>query len=143
ENNCWFVSMRPQPYEPGGEPKVSFAPVFTFDQAMKGGGVGVSIRSENVSQIPKVRNNVDLTFVCREDRPDFKELSPIGVYINEIPGFGECDADLRVKDSREGWAEALRWVIDAHYDGIESLVIDVSDVRPRGSDIKGFGGVAS
>jgi ribonucleoside-triphosphate reductase (thioredoxin) len=38
ENNCWGVSMRPQPYISGEDPRVSFAPVFTFDQAMKGGG---------------------------------------------------------------------------------------------------------
>jgi ribonucleoside-triphosphate reductase len=39
ENNCWNVSMRPQEYVLGdGKPRVSFAPVFTFDQAMKGGG---------------------------------------------------------------------------------------------------------
>jgi ribonucleoside-triphosphate reductase (thioredoxin) len=38
ENNCWGVSMRPQPYFSGEKPRVSFAPVFTFDQAMKGGG---------------------------------------------------------------------------------------------------------
>jgi ribonucleoside-triphosphate reductase (thioredoxin) len=38
ENNCWGVSMRPQPYFNGESPRVSFAPVFTFDQAMKGGG---------------------------------------------------------------------------------------------------------
>lgn len=38
ENNCWGVSMRPQSYFNGQSKKVSFAPVFTFDQAMKGGG---------------------------------------------------------------------------------------------------------
>ena len=149
ENNCWFVSMRPQPYEPGGEPKVSFAPVFTFDQAMKGGGVGVSIRSENVCQIPKVKNSVDLRFVCDSTHQDFEELRALKVANRQAWTLNARDPLLLredrfiVPDSREGWAEALRWVIDAHYDGIESLVIDVSDVRPRGSEIKGFGGVAS
>lgn len=144
ENNCWFVSMRPQPYKDGEEPRISFAPVFTFDQAMKGGGVGVSVRSENVRQIPKVNNALTISFVSDVKHPDFKELRPLGVFdpareIREIPG---TDVFV-VPDSREGWAEALGKVIDAHYDGVESLVIDVAEVRPRGSEIKGFGGIAS
>lgn len=140
ENNCWFVSMRPQPYREGEEPKVSFAPVFTFDQAMKGGGVGVSIRKDNVSQIPKVKNAVKLRFICDNAHRDYNnELYPLGVWSR----MDQIRPDFVVPDSREGWAEALGRVIDAHYEGKESLVIDVSDIRPRGTDIKGFGGVAS
>lgn len=142
ENNCWGVSMRPQEYVPGdGMPKVSFAPVFTFDQAMKGGGVGVNVQQKYVALIPKVKNGLNLEFVCREDHADVKELEAYGVdffytYATNLPYF-------RVPDSREGWAEALAKVIDAHYEGVTDLVIDLSDIRPRGSDIVGFGGVAS
>lgn len=147
ENNCWGVSMRPQPYVPGGEPKVSFAPVFTFDQAMKGGGVGVNIQRKYVNQIPKVNNDLWLRFVCEKDHPDYEsELKPLGVEGNpmstmDAPYFGF--RVIRVEDSREGWAEALGKVIDAHYEGVTKMFVDVSDIRPRGADIKGFGGVAS
>lgn len=152
ENNCWFVSMRPQPYNPGEEPKVSFASVFTFDQAMKGGGVGVSVRSENVRQIPRVNNPVRVVFACDGSHKDIEELkkaAPIKIkpecYVAPqwVLTSDKKTLYYRVEDSREGWAAALRWVIDSHYDGIEELVIDVSEVRPRGSEIKGFGGVAS
>lgn len=147
ENNCWGVSMRPQPYEFGDEPKVSFAPVFTFDQAMKGGGVGINIQSKYVSQVPKVLTNVQITFICDENHPDFeKELAQLGV---EPKGKAHYFADetILVHDSRQGWAKSLERVIDSHYEPIESickhLVIDLSDVRERGRAIVGFGGEAS
>lgn len=138
ENNCWGVSMRPQPYINGEEPRVSFAPVFTFDQAMKGGGVGINIQRKYVNQIPKVENALKLSFVCYEGHFDYEsELQEL------LVGPWTSQANFFVADSREGWAEALGKVIDAHYNGTSELVIDISDIRPRGTDIKGFGGVAS
>lgn len=151
ENNCWGVSMRPQPYGNSTivpsdrdiqSPKVSFAPVFTFDQAMKGGGVGINIQRKYVNQIPKVENALDLKFVCKNEHADYDtELTTLGVGTSYYV-FLNTSYHI-VADSREGWAEALGKVIDAHYDGLTELVIDISDIRPRGTDIKGFGGVAS
>jgi ribonucleoside-triphosphate reductase (thioredoxin) len=145
ENNCWGVSMRPQPYFSGEDKRVSFAPVFTFDQAMKGGGVGINIQRKYVNQIPKVENNVRVIFTCDKDHADYgNELKDLGVdplhyaYSWDLPA-----KSIPVKDSREGWAEALGEVIDAHYNGNKTIFFDISDIRPRGTDIKGFGGVAS
>jgi ribonucleoside-triphosphate reductase (thioredoxin) len=142
ENNCWNVSMRPQEYVIGdGKPKVSFPAVFTFDQAMKGGGVGVNVQRKYVEQILKVKNHVELKFVCDNEHADYKsELAYLGVTDGVIPyrSYG-----LFVRDSREGWAEALGKVIDAHYEGHAELTIDVTNVRPRGAEIVGFGGTAS
>jgi hypothetical protein len=66
--------MRPAPYEPGQEPKVSFTPVFTFDQAMKGGGVGINVQRKYVGQIPKVRNSVELQIICDTQHKDMMEV---------------------------------------------------------------------
>jgi ribonucleoside-triphosphate reductase (thioredoxin) len=143
ENNCWGVSMRPQPYFSGEQPKVSFAPVFTFDQAMKGGGVGVNVQRKYVEQIPKVKNALEVTFVCDTFHADYdSELEALDV---EDELYVEAPSRIwhRVSDSREGWAEALGEVIDAHFNGTSELVIDISDIRPRGSAIVGFGGTAS
>lgn len=140
ENNCWGVSMRPQPYFNGQEPKVSFAPVFTFDQAMKGGGVGVNVQRKYVDQVPKVNNVVDVSFVCDGAHSDYEsELQALGVEAR----LETVVMPFVVEDSREGWASALGHVIDAHYEGIERVVIDISEVRPRGAAIVGFGGTAS
>lgn len=140
ENNCWGVSMRPQPYVAGEEPRVSFAPVFTFDQAMKGGGVGINVQRKHVNKVPKVENGLNLTFVCDDKHGDYEsELKNIGV----LPDYYGADEWVIVHDSREGWAQALGTVIDAHYNGTNKLVIDISSIRPRGSAIVGFGGEAS
>jgi len=49
-----------------------------------------------------------------------------------------------VEDSREGWVDLLRLVLDAHVGrGAIPTVIDYSKVRPAGEPIRGFGGVAS
>jgi ribonucleoside-triphosphate reductase len=117
ENNCWGVSMRPQPFNSGEEKRVSFAPVFTFDQAMKGGGVGINIQRKYVNQVPKVENALQLSFQCKTEHADYEsELKALGVtpFIG-MAGILNSTSLLRVKDSREGWAEALGKGIDAHY----------------------------
>jgi len=48
-----------------------------------------------------------------------------------------------IPDSREGWVEALRLLINAHVCGREGVLFDYSLIRPFGTPIKGFGGVAS
>jgi ribonucleoside-triphosphate reductase (thioredoxin) len=105
--------------------------------------VGVNVQRKYVNQVPKVENRLDLRFICNPNHSDYNtELKPLGVsgvYQDETDGI----PFFNVPDSREGWAEALGKVIDAHYEGITELVIDISDIRPRGSDIKGFGGIAS
>lgn len=153
ENNCWGVAMTPYPYTKGGIPKVSYASKFTFDQAMKGGGVGVTVQRKYVNQIPQVKNHTVITFVCDPAHPDYeRELAPIGVKAKgeSIIPISEEEGDfyIQVEDSRQGWANALEYVIDAHYEGEFSgltrhIVVDVSLVRERGRAIVGFGGEAS
>lgn len=149
ENNCWGVSMRPQEYVLGDNKfRVSFAPCFTFDQAMKGGGVGVSVQRKYVNLVPKVKNKLNIKFVTHKNNKDLKELSNHEIYVHEtideiFDGTYTKNTYYKTPDSREGWAETLGKVIDFHYEGIKHVIIDVSDIRPRGTEIKGFGGVAS
>ena len=153
ENNCWGTIAKPQAYVKGGYEFPSYAPVFMFDQAMKGGGVGVNIQRHYTEQMPVVANPTHIQFICSTDHADMLELfeqnkdirfydnSHLAVVQNE---YFEAGYDfLEVADSREGWAGILGEVIDAHYLGGEKLVIDISAVRPKGSPIKGFGGIAS
>lgn len=49
-----------------------------------------------------------------------------------------------VPDSREGWVEAISKTIQGFIDDEAPLInLDVSNVRPAGSPLKGFGGIAS
>ena len=88
-----------------------------FDEAMYillcGTGVGFSVEQKYVSKLPEIPT----------------ELFNSGTIIN-------------VKDSKEGWAKALRQVIALLYAG-EIPKWDVSAVRPAGTRLKTFGGRAS
>lgn len=88
----------------------------SFDEAMFillcGTGVGFSVERQFVSKLP------------------------------EVPELFESDTTVVVKDSKEGWAKALRQVIALLYSG-EIPKWDVSKVRPAGARLKTFGGRAS
>lgn len=153
-NNCWFIAARPQKY---GDSKivpfyaskedvlVSMPFSFLFDQSMKGGGVGFSVARKNIVLIPKVARKIDVKVIARKTNKDFEALASVGVI--EPFEVGENTVVFTVPDSREGWVEALALVIDAHFErqfsNLQQVIIDVSDVRPLGARIKGFGGVAS
>jgi ribonucleoside-triphosphate reductase len=88
----------------------------SFDEAMFillcGTGVGFSVERQFVSKLP------------------------------EVPQLFNSDTVVVVKDSKEGWAKALRQVIALLYSG-EIPKWDVSRVRPAGARLKTFGGRAS
>ena len=88
----------------------------SFDEAMFillcGTGVGFSVERQFIQQLP------------------------------EVPELYDSDTIIAVKDSKEGWAKALRQVIALLYSG-EIPKWDISKVRPAGSRLKTFGGRAS
>jgi|GEM_PF-394873 len=156
-NNCWFVQTRPYHY--GSTSKIfsrysiqpekayaSYPFIFTFDQLMKGGGVGFSVENRLLTQMPSVTNEVTLVFSIDESHPSYPEIKAL----SEQHGFPlnqpktSVDVDLIIGDSREGWCESLAVVIDRHFAGTpQAISFDLSELRPRNADIKGFGGKAS
>lgn len=106
--NCWNVSMN--------EPK---AFLFLFENLMLGGGVGFSIRREDIHELPKVKKNIIITHKNTKD------------------------ADFIVPDSREGWIRLLEKVLDAFYVNGRSFSYSTILVRGAGEKIGGFGGVSS
>ena len=87
-----------------------------FDEAMFillcGTGVGFSVERQFISKLP------------------------------EVPQLFESETTIFVKDSKEGWAKALRQVIALLYSG-EIPKWDVAKIRPAGARLKTFGGRAS
>jgi ribonucleotide reductase alpha subunit len=106
--NCWATAMR--------EPK---AFLFLFENLMLGGGVGYSIRREDVHELPKIKKGVNV--------------------LHE----GTKDADYIVPDKREGWVNLLSKVLDAFYVTGKSFSYSTILIRGYGEPIKGFGGKAS
>ena len=92
---------------------------WAFEMLMLGSGVGYNIQRENVYQLPKVRKKVKV------ERKDVN------------------DADFIVPDSREGWVELLKRVLEASFVTGEGFSFATHLIRPAGSPIKGFGGTAS
>jgi ribonucleotide reductase alpha subunit len=106
--NCWNVSMN--------EPK---AFLFLFENLMLGGGVGFSIRREDIHELPKIKKGVNVTHECTKD------------------------AKFIVPDSREGWIELLNRVLHAFYVSGKSFNYSTILIRGAGEKIQGFGGQAS
>lgn len=55
----------------------------------------------------------------------------------------ESDVEFIIPDSREGWILAVRYLLDSYVGKSERYPYSYADIRPYGSPIKGFGGVAS
>jgi ribonucleotide reductase alpha subunit len=106
--NCWNVSMNSVR---------SF--LFLFENLMLGGGVGFSIRREDIHELPRIKKGVSITHKNTKD------------------------ADFIVPDSREGWIRLLEKVLEAFFVKGTSFNYSTILIRGAGEKISGFGGVAS
>lgn len=106
--NCWFVAIRnPSDF------------CFLFDNLMLGGGVGFSVRRQDVHELPRIKRGVKII-------------------------HDKCnDADFIVPDSRAGWVALLHRVLSSYFETGISFNYSTILVRPKGEPIKGFGGTAS
>eukprot|EP00667_Euglena_gracilis_P003398 EG_transcript_3404 len=48
-----------------------------------------------------------------------------------------------IPDTREGWVESVRRLLEAYFNGGEDVVFDYSEIRPAGVPLKTFGGISS
>lgn len=107
---------------------------FTFDELMKGGGVGANYSDCYLERTPLIAHDVDVRVVVDPLHPNAHEVVTAPANATPIP----------VEDSREGWVDALRRVLDsAAGKAPPELTLDVSGIRPRGAEIRGFGGTAA
>lgn len=106
--NCWGVCIRDIK---------DFC--FIFENLMLGGGVGFSIRKEDVHDLPRVKEDVRI--------------------LHEKTN----DADFIVPDSREGWVKLIKKVFKSHFFTGKSFTYSTLLVRSNGESIRGFGGKAS
>lgn len=109
---------------------------WTANQLMLGGGVGVGL--SDIRSLPVVQREpaARLAVWCSDIHPDAADVHPDPKsYLNgQTPIY-------TVPDSREGWVEALRRVLQAAFEA-KDLIVDVSQVRARGMPIRTFGGIA-
>ena len=53
------------------------------------------------------------------------------------------DETFEIPDTREGWVESLRLLLESYFHGTSNMKFDYSKIRAAGEPIKGFGGVSS
>lgn len=106
--NCWNVSINSIR---------SF--LFLFENLMLGGGVGFSIRREDIHELPRIKKDVSIVHKNTKD------------------------ADFIVPDSREGWIRLLEKVLEAFFVKGKSFNYSTILIRGAGERISGFGGISS
>lgn len=89
------------------------------DLLMLGGGVGMSVEHRFTSKLPKIKKGVSITHKATKD------------------------AMFIVPDSREGWCELIRRVLEAYFVTGKSFEYSTVCIRGAGERINGFGGTAS
>ena len=106
--NCWFTAIK----------KIDDF-CFLFENLMLGGGVGFSVKREDIHELPKIHHNVNIRHQNTKD------------------------ATFIVPDSREGWVYLLKKVLKSFFITGKSFSYSTVLVRGYGEPIKGFGGTAS
>lgn len=93
--------------------------VLAQDLLMLGGGVGMSVENRYVSKLPRVKKGVSIRHKATKD------------------------AMFIVPDSREGWCELTRRVLEAYFVTGKGFEYSTVCIRGAGEVINGFGGTAS
>jgi ribonucleoside-triphosphate reductase len=93
--------------------------VIAQDLLMLGGGVGFSVEHRFTSKLPRVKKDVVVQHKATKD------------------------ADFIVPDSREGWCELTRRVLESFFVTGRGFTYSTVCLRGYGETIQGFGGVAS
>ena len=115
-----------------------------MDLAMMGCGTGAIIEPYLIGQLPAVRNQLTITGVSDIG------ATPAGQRQDNTTHSIEGQSVLiKVGDTRRGWVDSYQLLLDLcsdeRFDASTPIEIsvDLSDVRPVGETLKGFGGMAN
>jgi len=113
-----------------------------MDLAMMGCGTGAILEPRYIDQLPPIRNRLQVQVVGQigetpaTQRQDRTQMERSG---NQVT--------ITVGDSRQGWVASyqalLELATDDRFDNEVQVTVNVSNVRPEGELLKGFGGVAN
>lgn len=113
-----------------------------MDLAMQGCGTGSVLELDCIEKLPVILNQLNVEVVGRLGatpkafRREDTEILSDGLTVT-----------IHIGDSRQGWVKAYQGFLELASDDRLSreleVIVDVSDVRPAGERLKGFGGVAN
>ena len=114
-----------------------------MDLAMMGCGTGAVIEPHLIDKLPVIKNKIVITQVSEIGVTTPNERNEKTVY-----NINNNDVLIKVGDSRRGWVDSYQLILELSSDekfNSESIniKIDLSDVRPVGESLKGFGGMAN
>ena len=115
-----------------------------MDLAMMGCGTGAIIEPHLINRLPVVRNQLSITGVTdigATPAGQRQEHTSHSISGNSVA--------IKVGDTRRGWVDSYQLLLnlcsDERFDATSPIEIsvDLSDVRPVGETLKGFGGMAN
>ena len=119
----------------------AFADVMNL--AMMGCGTGAVLEERCISQLPVIRNRINVTVVGEiggVKKGDRKDKTTYFV-------TSDTSAQIVVGDSRQGWVKAYKTLLelgdDDYFEGHIDVCVDISNIRPSGEPLVSFGGTAN
>ncbi|WP_413297693.1 ribonucleoside-triphosphate reductase, adenosylcobalamin-dependent [Synechococcus sp. MIT S9452] len=113
-----------------------------MDLAMMGCGTGAIIEPHLVERLPVVRNELRVLGVSNIGATPAAERQESTSH--SIEGH---KVHIKVGDTRRGWVDSYQLLLqlssDERFSGPVEIDVDLSDVRPVGETLKGFGGMAN
>lgn len=113
-----------------------------MDLAMMGCGTGAVLEPQFINRLPPILNRLQVHVkgsigaTPPEERQEHTRIHRQGSQVH-----------IQVGDSRRGWVESYQALLelasDPSFGGQVEVTVDLSDVRPAGERLKGFGGVAN
>ena len=115
-----------------------------MDLAMMGCGTGAIIEPRLINRLPVVRNQLQILSVSDIG------VTPAGQRQEHTSHtISGQQVAIRVGDTRRGWVDSYQLLLelcsDERFDAAQpiEITVDLSDVRPVGETLKGFGGMAN
>lgn len=111
--------------------------------SMQGAGCGAVLELDNIDKLPPIKTKLNINVIGNPGDTPIDERSDDTFSLLT----GANTIDVIVGDSRRGWVESYMGLIQLACsdvpEGEINLNIDLSDVRPKGEPLSGFGGVAN
>ena len=115
-----------------------------MELAMMGSGTGAMLEQETIESLPPIVTKINILDVIPAGLadPEYRNDETI-IDTKSVTGVTR----VIVGDSRQGWVDAYKAIIDLATEYAESdsvdIFVDLSNVRPAGERLKGFGGTAN
>jgi ribonucleotide reductase, class II len=113
-----------------------------MDLAMMGCGTGAILEPQYIEKLLPIRNHLSVQVMGQVGTTTAAERRQTSEVVVE-----DDRALIYVGDSRQGWVSSYQILLelstDPRFNGEVQVTVDLSDVRPEGEVLKGFGGVAN